>query len=233
VHGLAGTFIAVNAAGAIAYFVRDSAVRFETRVIVGREYTRTPVFSAALRHIDLNPTWTVPPGIVDEVLAAARRDAGYLSRQGIEVLDPAGHAVRVDVTRFSAAAFPYTFRQRAGPLNPLGEIKFVLPNAYNVYLHDTPARALFASEQRTFSHGCIRVSNPLELAALVLDSPRWSVEALRAAIAMGATRTIPLERPMPVLILYWTASADLHGELHFYTDVYGRDAALLRALNTR
>ncbi|HSJ08936.1 MAG TPA: L,D-transpeptidase family protein, partial [Longimicrobiales bacterium] len=215
------------------YFVRDSVVTFESRVIVGREYTRTPVFSAALRHIDLNPTWTVPPGIVGEVLAAARRDAGYLSRQGIEVLDAAGRAVSVDVSRYSAATFPYTFRQRPGPLNPLGQVKFVLPNAYNVYLHDTPARSLFASEQRTFSHGCIRVSNPLDLAALVLDTPRWSVEALRAAIATGATRTIPLARPVPVLILYWTASADLHGELHFYADVYDRDPALLRALNTR
>jgi murein L,D-transpeptidase YcbB/YkuD len=109
-------------------------------------------------------------------------------------------------------------------------VKFVFPNQYNVYLHDTPARGLFEREQRTFSHGCIRVEEPVRLAELVLDDPVWTAASIEAAIDMGATRTIPLRTPLPVLILYWTASSDLHGELHYYRDVYGRDDAILRAL---
>jgi murein L,D-transpeptidase YcbB/YkuD len=108
----------------------------------------------------------------------------------------------------------------------------MLPNRYNVYLHDTPQHELFEREQRTFSHGCIRVHEPLELATLILnDSARWSPASLQAAIASGVTRTINLEVPVPVLLLYWTASADLHGELHFYRDVYHRDEVLLGTLD--
>jgi len=234
-HDLPDTFVAVNVAGAKAYLWRDSDVVFESRVIVGREYTRTPIFAETMRYIDLNPTWTVPPGIVGEVLARLRREPDYLSEQGIRVVDRSGRAVDpsgIDFSRYTAGSFPYMFRQDPGPLNALGQIKFMFPNAYNVYLHDTPARGLFAQEQRLFSHGCIRLQDPLRLAELLLeDTGRWSREALERAIATGRTQTIPLARPLPVLILYWTASADLHGELHFYRDVYQRDAAVLAALD--
>jgi murein L,D-transpeptidase YcbB/YkuD len=131
----------------------------------------------------------------------------------------------------SPQSFPYTLRQDPGPANPLGAIKFVLPNRYNVYLHDTPARSLFDSATRTFSHGCIRVQNPLQLAVLILDDTRWDQAAIEAQIRTGATVRIPIDDPLPVLVLYWTASADLHGELHYYRDVYQRDAAVLRALD--
>lgn len=233
---VARRYVAVNAAGALAYLIEDGRVAFETRVIVGTTATRTPTFSAAIRHIELNPTWTVPPGIVGEVLARIRRDAGYLGREGIRVLDGAGRVVdpgRIDFSRYTARTFPYVFRQEPGPANPLGVVKFVFPNQYHVYLHDTPSRELFEREERLFSHGCIRVQDPLRLAELVLDSPEWTREALRDAVTAGTTRVIPLPRPMPVLILYWTAAADLHGELHFYRDVYGRDPPLLRALDAR
>jgi L,D-transpeptidase YcbB len=231
------TFLAVNIAGAMVYLVRDGQVVFETRAVVGKTYTRTPVFRAEMRYIDLNPTWTVPPGIVREVLADVRRDPAYLRRLDMRVLDRSGRPVDVSAAslgRYSAASFPYVFRQEPGPLNPLGQIKFVFPNPHNVYLHDTPSKHLFEREQRTFSHGCIRVHDPLRLAELVLNDPtRWSRTALEAAIEPGRTRTITLDVPLPVLILYWTASADLHGELHFYRDVYGRDPAVLRALERR
>jgi L,D-transpeptidase YcbB len=234
-HDLADTFVAVNIAGAIAYYVRGGDVVFETRVVVGSTSTRTPVFSAPLRYIDLNPTWTVPPGIVGEVLVSIRRDPGYLQRNGMRVLDRSGRALeptRIDFSRYTARTFPYVFRQDPGPANALGRIKFMFPNPHNVYLHDTPARQLFDLEERLFSHGCIRVRDPLRLAELLLaDTGAWSHVALEAAIATGRTRTITLPRPVPVLVLYWTASADLHGELHFYRDVYGRDAAVLAALD--
>jgi murein L,D-transpeptidase YcbB/YkuD len=234
-HGLPDTFVAVNVAGARVYFMRHGELVFEERAIVGKAYTRTPVFRASMRYIELNPTWTVPPGIVGEVLARVRREPGYLRGEGMRVIDRSGRAVdpsRVDFSAYTAATFPYVFRQDAGPANPLGRIKFIFPNAHNVYLHDTPARELFRREERLFSHGCIRVEEPLRLAEAVLDDPvRWNQASLAGAIGSGATRRIQLERPLTVLILYWTASTDLHGELHFYRDVYERDAAVLRALD--
>lgn len=234
-HDLPNTFVVANIAGAKVYVVKEGDVVWETRAIVGTAYTSTPVFSAPMRYIDLNPTWTVPPGIVGEILANVRADPDYLRRNDFRVLDRSGRAVdpsTIDFGSYSARSFPYVFQQQPGPANPLGVIKFMFPNPYNVYLHDTPARNLFDREQRTFSHGCIRVQDPLTLAELILDDPvRWNRSQLEAAIATGRTRTIPLENPLPVLVLYWTASADLHGELHFYRDVYRRDEALLRALD--
>jgi L,D-transpeptidase YcbB len=231
-HDLADTFVAVNIAGARVYLVRDGDVVFETRAIVGTAATATPVFSATMRYIDINPTWTVPPGIVGEVLAAIRRNPGHLRQQNMRVIDASGRVVSADrdFGAYTARTFPYVFRQEPGPLNPLGQIKFVFPNRHNVYLHDTPGRALFEREERLFSHGCIRVSEPLRLAELLLDDPAWTRAALDAAVAAGTTRTVNLRRPVPVVVQYWTASTDLHGELHFYRDVYDRDAAVLRGL---
>ncbi|MEX2284235.1 MAG: L,D-transpeptidase family protein [Gemmatimonadota bacterium] len=234
---LPASFIAVNVAGAMVYFVEDGNVVFETRAVVGKTYTATPVFRATLQSIELNPTWTVPPGIVGEVLREIRRNPAYLREQNIRVFTRGGTEVdraRIDYASYTGRSFPYVFRQEPGVRNPLGTIKLIFPNRYNVYLHDTPSRSLFDREQRAFSHGCIRVQDPIRLAELVLnDSVRWSETALRREIGKGVLHRIPLSRQLPVLILYWTASADLHGELHFYRDVYGRDARLLRALDSR
>jgi L,D-transpeptidase YcbB len=234
-HDLPDTFVAVNVAGAMVYFVKDGRVAFETRAVVGKTHTTTPIFRTVIRAIDLNPTWTVPPGIVGEVLRAIRRDPGYLSTENMRVLTRSGKQLdpaNIDFASYSAKSFPYVFRQEPGPRNPLGRIKFVLPNPYNVYLHDTQAHQLFEREQRTFSHGCIRVQQPLQLATLLLnDSSVWNPPVLEKAIATGTRSTIPVDPPMPVLVLYWTASTDLHGELHFYRDLYQRDAPLLRALD--
>lgn len=225
------TFVAVNVAGQRVYVVADDSVVLEMRAVVGREYTRTPVFTAPMRYLVLNPTWTVPRSINGEILASVRRDSTYLRRRGFEVLD-GGRAIdpaTVDFDRFSGGSFPYVFRQGPGPTNALGNVKFMFPNEFAVYLHDTPARDLFGREERLFSHGCIRVADPLGLATFLL--PDWSVDELGAVIATGETRTVQLDRPVPVLVLYWTAATDLHGEVHFYRDIYDRDAALLDALD--
>jgi L,D-transpeptidase YcbB len=232
-HGLPNTFVAVNVAGAKGYLLRDGQVAFETRLIVGKNYTKSPVFSATTRTIELNPTWTVPRSINGEILAQIRANPGYLAKEGMRVLDASGRALdpaSIDFSSYSGASFPYTFRQDAGPLNALGRIKFNFPNPYGVYLHDTPSRSLFEREDRLFSHGCIRVQNPLSLAELLLAGQGWSRRRIDDEIATGVTVSIPLEHPLEVLILYWTASADAAGELHFYRDVYGRDAAVLAAL---
>jgi murein L,D-transpeptidase YcbB/YkuD len=184
--------------------------------------------------VELNPTWTVPPGIVDEVLAETREDPSYLERQGLRVLDRSGNLVdpsTIDFTTLTEEDFPWILRQDPGPLNPLGRVKFVFPNEQNVYLHDTPRRELFDREERLFSHGCIRVQSPFALAELLIDDPtRWDRSKLESASLLGESLVIPLARPLPVLIEYWTASVDESGVLHFYRDVYGRDPAVLAAL---
>jgi len=227
-------FVVVNIAGARVYVLDAGDVRFETRAIVGKTATGTPIFTANMQRIELNPTWTVPRSINGEILSSIRRNPDYLAREGMRVLTNAGREVprgSIDYGSYTGRSFPYVFRQDPGPANALGRIKLLFPNAFNVYLHDTPARGLFSQEQRLFSHGCVRVENPVALAALVLDDPDWSVDALEAAIATGRTRVIAVRRPLPVMILYWTASADLHSELHFYPDVYGRDDAILDVLD--
>jgi murein L,D-transpeptidase YcbB/YkuD len=159
-------------------------------------------------------------------LLALIREGGmyaFLRRAGV---------LLVDFTSYRGSDFPYQFRQDPGPVNALGRVKLMFPNPYSVYLHDTPARGLFAQELRTFSHGCIRVQDPLRLAELVLDDPEhWNLAELQKAVDSGATKTLMLDRPLPVKVLYWTAAADLHGELHFYRDVYERDPKVLRALD--
>lgn len=234
VHDLAATTLVVNIAGARAYLVRGTDDVFEARAVVGRTQTPTPAFTATLQTVELNPAWHVPAGIVGEVLDAARSSRGYLAREGIRVLDRTGRIVdpaTIDFDRYSARTFPYSFRQEPGPRNPLGRLKFGLPNRYAVYIHDTPSRELFQREVRTFSHGCVRVEHPVRLAELVLDDRAWSATALEEAIAAGGTRVIPLRPTIPVHLVYWTAFADPRGTLHLYRDVYGRDAALLAELD--
>jgi murein L,D-transpeptidase YcbB/YkuD len=232
--GLPDTVVVVNIAGAKVYLLQGGSVVLERRVVVGTRYTRTPIFRARMTHVELSPTWTVPPSIVDEVLPLAARDPEYMAKQGMRLVDSKGDTIPsqgIDYARFKPSDFPWTFRQDPGPLNPLGGIKFVFPNAHNVYLHDTPSRQLFDRQERLFSHGCIRVQDPLALAELLLADPVvWGRAQLEAAIAEGKTQVVRLPRPVDVVIQYWTASVDELGVLHFYRDVYGRDAALLDAL---
>jgi murein L,D-transpeptidase YcbB/YkuD len=234
-HELPAELVAVNVAGARVYLIHGDSVAFETRAIVGADATRTPVFAADMRYVVLNPTWTVPTSIVGEVLGLARSDPEYLRRQGMRLFDPTGNevdAAAVDLASYTAASFPFVIRQDPGPTNALGRIKLMLPNPHHVYLHDTPSRGLFAREERLFSHGCIRLEDPLGLVELVLgESETWNRGTLEAAIATGQTRTISLARPVPVFVLYWTAGVDALGTPHFYADVYDRDAGVLAALD--
>ena len=150
------------------------------------------------------------------------------------VLDRNGRAVDPATINWQAVGGrpPYTFRQGPGPNNALGRIKFMFPNPHAIFLHDTPARGLFAEAERNFSSGCIRVEDPLSLAEIVLGEPaRWNRSTLEAVIAGGKTRTLRLPKPWPVLILYWTAELDGEGRVRFLPDRYRRDAALLQALD--
>jgi len=229
------TFVVVNVAGFRVYYVRDNALVWSGRAQVGKPYRQTPIFRSVLSYLVLNPTWTVPSGIfANDILPAQKRDPGYLAKRGLVVVDAQGNRVTtpIDWATVTPRNFRYLLRQEPGPDNALGRVKFMFPNEYSVYLHDTPSRSLFEKSDRAFSSGCIRVENPLELAALLLDrQPGWDRAAIDAAIAKGDTRTVTLKNKVPVLLSYWTAWVDRDGALQFRRDLYGRDARVLEALN--
>jgi murein L,D-transpeptidase YcbB/YkuD len=191
-----------------------------------------------MRYLVLSPYWYVPRNIaVRDKLPLIKRDPGYLAKQELRVFAREGATTRevepgaVDWTAVTAADFTYELRQEPGPLNALGRVKFMFPNKYNVYLHDTPARELFARASRDFSSGCIRVEKPLELALYLLKhDPRWTRSRLDSVASRRVERTVSLAEPVPVHLLFWTAWAAPDGTMHFRRDLYGRDARLERAL---
>ena len=232
---LKGDYLLVDIAGFRARLVLGGEIAWSSRVVVGRPYRRTPEFRAAMRYIVLNPTWNLPPTILQEdIVPKLARDPDFLVRNHMRVLDLAGNEVEaaaMDWSSYLGRTLPYQIVQVPGEDNPLGRLKFMFPNAHDVYLHDTPARKLFDKSERAFSSGCIRVEHPLELAVLLLDDPeRWNVEALRATIALGETHELPVKRQVPVMLLYWTAVAEDDGSVEFHPDLYGRDAPVLEGL---
>jgi murein L,D-transpeptidase YcbB/YkuD len=201
-------------------------------VIVGARATQTPTFAAEIRSVTLNPYWEPPRSIlVNELLPRFRGNPAAASRENYEVLDTQGRAVALDSVDWAARPFPYRLRQRPGPGNALGRIRFDLPNPYAVFLHDTPSRSLFARADRALSHGCIRVENPVDLAASILASPDWNAAALNAEIDLGATRTIEIASPAPVYVLYITAASGADGSVAYADDIYGRDEGVVAALD--
>jgi len=234
-HEIKGEFVLVDVAGFdVAYFRNDEPI-WTSKVVVGRPYRETPVFKSEITYVVINPTWTIPPGILaKDTLPAVKRDPGYLTRHRIRVIDRSGREVSpwtVDWSRYRNSV-PYQLVQDPGPDNSLGLVKIMFPNPYLVYLHDSPAKSLYDRDERAFSSGCIRVAKPLELTELVLNDPeRWNAAAIQTAIATGKTRTVNLAKPVPVLILYWTAQPTPDGQIMFRNDVYGRDAPTLAALD--
>lgn len=232
-----GDLVVVDIAGFEVHYVRDRKRIWQSRAVVGQPYRETPVFKSAIDNIVLNPSWTVPPGILEkDILPALRRgDRSVLARKNLKVLDRNGQPLdpaTLDFARYTVRNFPYTLRQDPGPANALGVVKINFPNRHLVYLHDTPTKSLFGETERAFSSGCIRTERPLELVQLLLAEPaRWSRAALDEAIASGETRMLRLPRPVPVLLIYWTADRDDDGSIVFKPDPYGRDARELAALD--
>jgi len=234
---LTGDYLLVDIAGFKAQLWLGDTLAWQARVVVGRPFRTTPEFRAPMKYLVLNPEWNVPPTILrEDVLPKVIRDPGYLREHHMRVLDPAGRAIdptAIEWSRYRSQprAFPYQIVQAAGPDNPLGGIKFMFPNEHSVYLHDTPTRALFEKTVRAFSSGCIRIESPLELATLLLDDPEhWSQQLVLDAIATRNTQTVPVRRTVPVMLLYFTASAGADGELQFRPDLYNRDGPIVRAL---
>lgn len=229
-------FVVVNIAGFTVYFVRGSQIAWTARAQVGRPYRRTPIFRSEISYIVWNPTWTVPPGIIqNDILPAARKDPAAITRKGLKVIDASGRVIdpaSVDWSRYRSGNIPYTLRQDPGPSNALGRVKLMFPNQYLVYLHDTPSQNLFERAERAFSSGCVRVERALELAELVLDDPqRWNRESIGEVIRSGELRNVTLRRKIPVLLAYWTAWVDPQGRMNFRQDLYEQDARWASALD--
>jgi len=223
--------VLVNIPAQSVRMMDGDTIVFEGPVIVGETDKETPTFSSAITQVIFNPSWTVPDKIArKELLPKAQRDDGYFARQGIRLIGTWQSGADGD----AGGAHGFRLRQAPGPKNPLGRVKFLLPNVFGVYLHDTSNRGLFKREKRTLSHGCVRVGDALSFADDVLAGhPHWSEERKERILSDWKTTTIGLETPIPVHLMYQTAWVDPDGRAHFIDDVYGRDRRLADALAGR
>jgi murein L,D-transpeptidase YcbB/YkuD len=222
-----------------AYEVRDGGIEVieKMKVIVGKAVdTRTPVFAEDMRYIEFGPYWNVPASIARaEIVPKVRQAPGYFAQQGFEFVARDGKVSNtLSAAQLDAVlAGQLRIRQRPGPQNALGDIKFVFPNSDSIYLHDTPSTRLFGHDRRDFSHGCIRVEEPVALAKFVLqDMPEWTEERIRDAMGRGRSATLRLATPVRVLITYITTVVK-DGRVHFFEDIYGQDKRLDAALQRR
>ncbi|HVL67607.1 MAG TPA: L,D-transpeptidase family protein [Vicinamibacterales bacterium] len=209
-------------------------VPLSMRVVVGKADTQTPIFNDQMTYLVFSPYWNVPDSIAQgETLPALMADPDFLARNNMEILDRSGNVVdpaAIDLSDPSS----FRFRQRPGTRNSLGLVKFMFPNQFNVYLHDTPADSLFERATRSFSHGCVRVQEPVALAEYVLrDQPEWTRERIEEAMNSGKESTVKLKEPLPVYLGYWTARVRPDGTLHFRGDVYNIDRRLTTMLADR
>ncbi|WP_241738887.1 L,D-transpeptidase family protein [Pontibacter beigongshangensis] len=205
----------------------------EMRVIVGKTMHSTPIFSDKLEYVVAAPYWNVPNSIVEnEIKPAMLRNPNWLETQNMEIVTKEKNpkpieASSIDWENVTEKDFPYMVRQKPGPKNSLGTIKFLFPNEYAVYLHDTPAGSLFSQTQRGFSHGCVRVEKPMNLATYLLqDMPEWNESRLQETIAAGEETWITLPKKVQVYLVYFTSWVDDAGNVHFREDIYGHDKKL-------
>jgi murein L,D-transpeptidase YcbB/YkuD len=233
--------VAVNIAGFEAFAGKPGKFDLKMPVIVGKKYHKTPVFSDTIKYVVINPYWNLTPSIArNETLPRLKKDPHYLEKHNMRIFQgwgldaPELDATTIDWSKVSKKNMNrYHIRQDPGPDNALGTLKLVFPNKYNVYLHDTPAHGLFKQERRVFSHGCIRMDRPAEMAAWVLggEEKGWSLARVNEIVASRKRQVAVLDQPMPVYILYRTAFVNpKDNTLYFYEDIYGRDQLLAKAL---
>ena len=216
---LPADYVLVDVGGFMAHVVRDGRIVWSTRVIVGTPKAQTPSFRDEMEHVVFNPTWTVPPSIQKKMRGVSSKFKVVDRRTG----RPLGAANLSDTQRVSLVQGP-------GPTNALGRVKFMFPNDHAVYLHDTTSKGLFGQPMRAYSHGCVRVQNPLKLAEVILQHAQWDKSQIDRVVASNKTKYVFLKERLPVLIYYLTAKANDSGRVEFRSDLYGRDAALRTAM---
>jgi len=230
-------FIFTNIAAFRTFLIRDRQIVWSARSQVGRTYRQTPVFTAKLKYLQFNPTWTVPPGILSkDILPAVQRDTGFLAKKDMDLIDRNGNTVdpeTVDWSQYSSRRLPpYQFVQRPGPTNALGRVKFIFPNSHFVFLHDTPSKSLFGRTERSFSSGCIRVENPFVLAELLINNPdKLDADSIQTLLDSKKPQTVFLDEPLTVMLMYNTVDMVDMELVRFYNDIYQRDDAVLESLN--
>jgi len=237
-RNLGQRYIKVNTADFILNVVEKDHSVLSMKVVVGKPFWHTPVFSAKMTYLVLNPSWNVPRSIaIAEIIPKIQKNINYLKKENMKVIESWRDKAEeidpgtVDWKAMNADTFNYRLRQDPGPLNPLGQIKFMFPNQFGVYLHDTPSRGLFERNIRSFSHGCIRLEKPLDLAEYVLKKdPKWTRDKIVSEIKKGKQKEVRLPEPIDVHILYLTAWVDENSLLNFRDDIYGRDKKLDEAL---
>jgi len=227
----------VNQASFTVYLMDNGRASFETRAVIGkRKEDRTPEFYDEMTHLVVNPTWHVPRSIAGkEYLPIIRKDPGFLKRRNMVMISQSGKSVNpasVNLSGYNAKTFPYYIKQRPDPKNALGRVKFMFPNKYNIYLHDTPSKSLFNREVRAFSHGCVRLQKPFEFAHKLLEKQTSNPKgAFNAWLETGKEQYVNLAAPVPVYLTYRTAYFGDAQSASFYPDIYGRDAKVFRALS--
>ena len=229
--GLEKRRVEVNVADFRLKVMEGNASVLAMNVVVGqRREWQTPLLNSKIEYLILNPKWHVPPDIFrKEVLAHIQKDVAYLTRQNMVVVDSNGSVdpTTIDWSQVDPKAPKYRIVQREGPGNSLGRIKFMFPNKYAVYLHDTPQKKLFARPMRALSHGCVRVERPMDLAEyLMKENSEWTRERIESAIRTGKNRTVELPASVPWHILYVTSWVDPDGTVQFRNDIYGLDRGM-------
>ena len=236
-----GRYILVNIADFECEVIEEDQIAMTMRAVVGTRYRRTPVFTGRMTYMKFNPYWNIPPGIArEDILPFIREDPQYLVKEKIRIfqgwdanapeLDPES----IDWSQITEKNFTFKLRQDPGPSNSLGRAKFMFPNKFDVYLHDTPGRWLFNETKRSFSSGCIRIEKPIELAEYLLGGDvEWNRDKILAAINSSKTQIVWIPKPIAIHILYWTAWVDGDGTIHFRDDIYERDSPVDEALNVR
>jgi len=228
--------VLVNIANYQLDYIQNQDTTLSAKIIVGKEYNESPVFTAPMSYIVFSPYWNIPESIVkDEIMPAVLKNKNYLQEKNMEVVSKSGEPVNersVDWKVKDMDEFPYLVRQKPGEDNSLGLVKFMFPNEYNIYIHDTPARGLFEQESRALSHGCIRIQYPDEFAKVILNDSEWTTEKIHEAMKQEEEETVQLDRKIPVVILYLTFWADKSGKANFRQDIYERDLTLLKALRS-
>ena len=232
-HFFKGEAILVNVPSFELVYHKGADTLFTTKVIVGTLKHQTPVFTAPLSYLVFSPYWNIPPSIAkNETLPAIRKNANYLQRNNMEVVNTAGQPLTSSQVNWNAKPFPYLIRQKPGESNALGQVKFMFPNPNNVYLHDTPAKQLFDQDLRAFSHGCIRMAQPRDFAELLLkNSEEWTSEKVGLAMGQDKEKIVNLPYKIPVGIVYFTFWTEASGKPRFFVDIYKRDAEVLELLS--
>ncbi len=238
---LGNSYIMVNTANFRLNVIENEQSIKSIKAIVGKMKRRTPVLSRKITYLELNPYWNIPQKIaLNDILPCIKKKPGYLSDHNIRVFENWEENARelntesIDWAAITKKNFVYKLRQDPANSNALGRVKFVFPNEFSIYLHDTPAHNLFNMTRRAFSSGCIRIEKPMELAAYLLqNNSKWSLEKLVAAVNRKKNKIIFLSDPIKIYILYWTAWVDKDGTINFRDDIYGRDRRLNIALNQK